>query len=98
MSRTPQDLPSRFLKLAELEDLRGESFQTIDATVCECTEVADPRVAARVPRVSVVILSYNHGPYLRQALEGAARQKTDFPFELIVAEDCSTDGTRALAL
>ena len=44
--------------------------------------------------VSVVVTSYNHRLYIREAIEGVLRQKTDFPFELIIHDDCSTDGTQ----
>ena len=46
------------------------------------------------PLVSVKMLTYNHAPYIRQAVEGVLSQKTEFPFELVIGEDCSTDGTR----
>lgn len=49
------------------------------------------------PLVSVKVATYNHEPYLGQCLEGILAQKTDFPFEVVVGEDCSTDGTRAIA-
>lgn len=42
-------------------------------------------------KVSVVCLVYNHGKYLRDCLEGIVRQKTDFSFEAIIHDDCSTD-------
>ena len=47
-------------------------------------------------KVSVVILSYNQGKYIRQALDGVVSQQTDFPFEVIIADDCSTDNTLAV--
>ena len=43
--------------------------------------------------VSVYCMTYNHVGYIRDALEGFVRQKTDFPFEVIVHDDASTDGT-----
>jgi glycosyltransferase involved in cell wall biosynthesis len=49
------------------------------------------------PLVSVKMITYNHGPYIRQAMECVLSQKTNFPFELVIGEDCSTDGTREIA-
>lgn len=46
-----------------------------------------------LPKVSVIILSYNQGKYIRQALDGVVSQQTNFPFEVIVADDCSMDDT-----
>ena len=43
--------------------------------------------------VTVICLAYNHGPYIRDALEGFVMQKTSFPFEVIVHDDASTDDT-----
>jgi glycosyltransferase involved in cell wall biosynthesis len=50
------------------------------------------------PVVSVVTITYNHGPYIRRCIEGVLMQKTSFPFEFIIGEDCSTDGTREIVL
>jgi glycosyltransferase involved in cell wall biosynthesis len=44
--------------------------------------------------VSVKMITYNHASYIAQAIEGVLGQKTNFPFELVIGEDCSTDGTR----
>lgn len=43
--------------------------------------------------VTVRCITYNHGPYIRQCLEGFVMQKTDFRFEVVVHDDASTDGT-----
>lgn len=48
------------------------------------------------PIVSVLCPSYNHEPYLRQALDSILMQKTDFPFEVLVGEDSSPDGSREI--
>jgi len=48
------------------------------------------------PLVSVKMITYNHAPYIEQAIEGALMQKTNFPIELVIGEDCSTDGTREI--
>jgi glycosyltransferase involved in cell wall biosynthesis len=50
------------------------------------------------PLVSVKMLTYNHAPYIAQAIEGVLQQKTNYPFELVIGEDCSTDGTREIVL
>lgn len=50
----------------------------------------------RGPLVSIKCLVYNHEPFLRQCLDGIVMQKTDFPFEAIVHDDASTDGSAAI--
>ena len=46
--------------------------------------------------VSVRMITYNHAPYIAQAIEKVLQQETEFPFELVIGEDCSTDGTREI--
>ena len=48
------------------------------------------------PLVSVVTITYNHAPYIAKCIEGVLMQQVNFPMEFIIAEDCSTDGTRAI--
>ena len=45
------------------------------------------------PLVSIHCLTFNQAPYIRQCLDGFVMQKTNFPFEAIVHDDASTDGT-----
>ena len=46
------------------------------------------------PLVSVLMLTYNHAPYIGQAIESVLNQQTRYPFELIICDDASTDDTR----
>jgi len=46
-----------------------------------------------IPVVSICSITYNHAPYIRKAIEGFLMQKTDFPFEIIIDDDCSIDNT-----
>ena len=49
-----------------------------------------------VPLVSVCCTTYQHGPFIRQAIEGFLMQRTSFPIEIIIRDDASTDGTSAI--
>ena len=53
-------------------------------------------IIVKEPLVSVKMITYNHAPYIAQAIEGVLQQETSFPFELVIGEDCSTDGTREI--
>ena len=46
--------------------------------------------------VTVLVMTYNHAPYIRQALDSALAQRFDGTMEILVSEDCSTDGTREI--
>lgn len=43
--------------------------------------------------VSVCCITYNHAKYIKQCLDGIIAQKTSFKYEIIINDDCSTDGT-----
>jgi glycosyltransferase involved in cell wall biosynthesis len=51
---------------------------------------------APAPKLSVFVLTYNHAAWIGQALDSALAQETPFPYEILVADDCSSDGTREL--
>ena len=42
------------------------------------------------------MVTYNHGPFIAQAIESVLRQQADFETELVIGEDCSIDNTRAV--
>jgi glycosyltransferase involved in cell wall biosynthesis len=64
----------------------------------ESMETSDPDRLVKHPLVSVLMITYNHGDYLADAIESVVQQQCDFPFELIIGEDASTDATRQVAL
>jgi len=45
------------------------------------------------PLVSINCITYNHEKFIRQTLDGFIMQQTDFPFEVIIHDDVSTDHT-----
>ena len=47
-------------------------------------------------KVTVLVFAYNHIHFIRKALDSVLEQKTDFDFEILINDDCSTDGTREL--
>jgi glycosyltransferase involved in cell wall biosynthesis len=48
------------------------------------------------PLVSVYMITYNHEKFIAQALDGILMQEVDFPYEIVIGEDKSTDRTRAV--
>jgi glycosyltransferase involved in cell wall biosynthesis len=48
------------------------------------------------PLVSVIMITYNQRPYIEQAMQSVLFQETDYPFELVIGDDASTDGTSQL--
>ena len=49
------------------------------------------------PKLSVLVLTYNHEKYIRQALDSVIMQQQDFEVEVIIADDFSQDSTREIA-
>jgi glycosyltransferase involved in cell wall biosynthesis len=58
------------------------------------TVVCDAALDERDPLVSVCTVTYNQKNHVQEAIESVLRQETRFDYELIVGDDCSTDGTR----
>lgn len=47
-------------------------------------------------KIDVILITYNHAGYIRQALESILMQQTSHEVEIIVSDDCSTDDTVAI--
>ena len=50
-------------------------------------------MANQKPFVSILCATYNQKDYIAQTIEGFLMQKVDFPIEIIIHDDASTDGT-----
>ncbi len=46
--------------------------------------------------LTVVIITYNHAKYIRQALDSVLSQKTSFKYSVKIFDDCSTDGAQKI--
>ncbi|HBH7054162.1 TPA: glycosyltransferase [Morganella morganii] len=46
--------------------------------------------------VSICCITYNQRDYIEKAIDSFLTQKTSFPFEIIIGNDCSTDGTNKI--
>lgn len=80
--------------LSILDILMFNSREAVHDMLSHCSfSVAANPLSCPPPVVTVVCVTYNHAPYIRDALEGFVMQKTDFPFEVLVHDDASTDGT-----
>lgn len=55
-----------------------------------------PNAPDVAPLISVHCITFNHAGFIAAALESFLAQKTTFPVEIVVGEDCSTDGTREI--
>lgn len=50
------------------------------------------------PKVSIMLITYNHEKYIAQALESILMQETQYDIEINVIEDCSTDNTQQVVM
>lgn len=46
--------------------------------------------------VSIFLLTYNQEQFIAQTINSILMQKTNFNFQIVIGEDCSTDGTRSI--
>lgn len=48
------------------------------------------------PSVSVIVCTYNQDKYIRQTIDSILTQECSVDFELLIGDDCSSDGTEAI--
>lgn len=57
------------------------------------TEIMKSWNSCNDPVVSILCIAYNHEDYIEEAIDGFLMQETNFPFEIIIHDDASTDNT-----
>lgn len=86
---------------ADLDELKQglalmHAALALRSSTAEASRVGVPLVPAGLPenpKVSVSLTTYNQERYIATAIESVLAQQTDFPFEVVLADDRSTDGT-----
>ena len=66
-----------------------EANRFIDANT---TEISSNQLG-RKPLVSICVLTFNHEAFVKRSLDSIVSQIVDFPIEVIVSDDKSSDGT-----
>ena len=72
---------------------KGELLKEIARLTDREVEVVVSDSIVEAPLVSVCMFTYNHGDYLKEAVESVLDQDFEGSFELVIADDCSTDGS-----
>ena len=81
-------------KFQKFEELRGCPIELWnDEETVEYEEYYSPELRDKKPLVTVLMITYNHEKYIAEAIEGVVMQKCNFPIELVIVEDHSSDGT-----
>lgn len=66
----------------------------IDNVISNYTsDISSPKLV-KTPLVSVCVITYNHAESISQALNSVLDQKVDFPIEIVIGDDASSDGTQ----
>jgi len=61
-------------------------------------ELTSPAAVSRLPKVSILCITYNHRPYIRQWIDGVLQQEVGFGIEILIGEVGATDGIRDICL
>ena len=73
----------------------GCPMNTVDENAIE---ISSNTLLANDPVLSVIVITYNHANFISECIESIANQETDFQFEILISEDCSSDNTRQIVI
>src|ERR1700733_5795387 len=75
-------------------------FGVVDEMRCKVnsmTNTGQNSTASVNPLVSVAVTTYNLEKWLRRTIDSVLEQRTTFPIEIVIADDCSADATLSIA-
>ena len=94
ISRRISNLKRFFVFYRKPEYLRViRKWQNVRPEDIPAVETSDVGKLCKNPLVSVLIITYNQERFIRKAVDSALNQKTDFEYEILIGDDCSTDRT-----
>jgi glycosyltransferase involved in cell wall biosynthesis len=73
-------------------------FGSSDYALCAAWNALYIRDTLSRMKLSVMMVTYNHERFIAQALESVLAQRVNFDYEIVIGEDCSMDGTRAILM
>jgi len=81
----------------------NEYFQKISSqnsdepvVINDCSNITYAENCESKKMISIICCTYNHEAFIRQALDGIFNQITDYDYEVIIADDASTDNTQKI--
>ena len=74
------------------------AIESAEKLISQHTNVVCNDKLVQDPAVSVCLITFNHKKYIREAIESVVSQETEVPFEIVIGDDCSTDGTQDIVL
>lgn len=80
----------------ELTRINLETDESLRKIHDKIDKIEDWEKLPSQPLVSICMAAYNHEQFIVSALEGVLMQKVDFPYEIIIKEDKSTDNTKLI--
>ena len=78
------------------EPVSPDELHAVVQRVVKDPSPSSPSGEGRLPKVSVSLITFNHEPYIDEAVASVLAQRTAFDVEILVGEDSSTDRTRVL--
>jgi len=69
--------------------MKKKKFKMDDDVIEKCRSIVSPML-------SIGVLTYNHAEYIADAIDSLLIQEIDYDYEIVIADDFSTDGTREI--